>query len=367
MRNFTIYLVLTLLLFASKLIAQDTFESKAKAIAEKITYITVNEKAKLKIEVEEVNLQLEKGTITREQADQKKIKLAQECANIIENKTALNQLELKGIVQEHVDEMIRGYDVKLNLHDSVIYNGKKNKITAKIIDSTYIDVNGVKKKFVDRKTNNEKRTTSQFVFAFGLNNLVTEGKVSGSDYRYFGSHFYEWGITYKSRLLKKENLLHLKYGFSVMYNNIRPTDNRIFNKNGGQTNLEYSPNELSDSRFKNVYLVVPLHFEFDFSKNKIIKGMSKFQTQKSIRFGLGGYAGLRLKSKQYQLFNDGNGHEVEVMQKGDYNVNDFIYGVSSYVGYRDISLYVKYDLNPMFKNNNVKQNNISLGIRWDWN
>ena len=63
MRNFTIYLVLTLLLFASKLIAQDTFESKAKAIAEKITNITLDEKAKLKIEVEEVNLQLEKGTI----------------------------------------------------------------------------------------------------------------------------------------------------------------------------------------------------------------------------------------------------------------------------------------------------------------
>lgn len=367
MRNFTIYLVLTLLLFAGKLIAQETFESKAKAIAEKITNITENEKTKLKTEVEDVNLQLEKGTITKEQADQKKIQLAQESANIIENKIALTQLELKDLVQEHVDGKIRSNDVKLNSHDSVIYNGKKYKITTKIIDSTYIDANGIKRKYVESKTNNEKRTTSQFVFAFGLNNLVTKGKVSDSDYRYFGSHFYEWGITYKTRLLKNENLLHLKYGFSVMYNNIRPTDNRIFIKNGDQTNLEYSPIELSDSRLKNVYLVLPLHLEFDFSKNKIIKGISKFQTQKSIRFGLGGYAGLRLKSKQYQLFNDENGHEVEVMQNGDYNVNDFIYGISSYAGYRDISLYVKYDLNPFFNNNSIKQNNISLGLRWDWN
>ncbi|MGQ8571928.1 hypothetical protein, partial [Klebsiella pneumoniae] len=64
----------------------------------------------------------------------------------------------------------------------------------------------------------EKRTTSQFVFAMGLNNLVTNDKAAGSDFRYLGSHFYEWGGTYNTRLFKNNNLLHLKYGYSVMYN-----------------------------------------------------------------------------------------------------------------------------------------------------
>lgn len=54
-------------------------------------------------------------------------------------------------------------------------------------------------------------------------------------------------------------------------------------------------------------------------------------------------------------------------QKGDYNVNNFIYGLSSYVGYKEISLYLKYDLNPIFKNNAIDENNISLGIRFDFN
>ncbi|MFT6749305.1 MAG: hypothetical protein ACJAQ1_001243, partial [Flavobacterium sp.] len=31
------------------------------------------------------------------------------------------------------------------------------------------------------------------------------------------------------------------------------------------------------------------------------------------------------------------------------------------------SLYVKYDLNPLFKDNVAKQNNISLGLRFDFN
>jgi hypothetical protein len=54
-------------------------------------------------------------------------------------------------------------------------------------------------------------------------------------------------------------------------------------------------------------------------------------------------------------------------EKGDFNVNDFIYGVSAYLGFSETSLYVKYDLNPMFADNAVKQNNVSLGVRFDFN
>ena len=36
-------------------------------------------------------------------------------------------------------------------------------------------------------------------------------------------------------------------------------------------------------------------------------------------------------------------------------------------GYKATSLYLKYDLNPLFENNTIDQNNISLGIRFDFN
>ena len=57
--------------------------------------------------------------------------------------------------------------------------------------------------------------------------------------------------------------------------------------------------------------------------------------------------------------------EYKVKQKGDFNASDFLYGLSAYIGYENISLYMKYDLNPMFKNNAIDQNNISFGIRLD--
>jgi hypothetical protein len=355
MRNFTIYLALLVCLFASKLAAQNsnnqvekekqTFVSRAKAIAEKIDKITKDEKASLKSEVEEVNVQLEKGTITKEQADAKKQELAQARAAIIENKVNVANQELKDLVQQKVDGKIKEMGDDRNYYINLGWKSKNDSI---------------------RKLNGEARTTSQFVFAFGLNNSVTDGDVENSDYRFLGSHFYEWGLSYNTRLAKNSNLLHVKYGLSLMYNNLRPTDNRSFVVNGDETTLQTNPIHLKDSRFRSAYLVAPLHLEFDFSGKKIKDDKTIFTTHKAFRFGIGGYAGIRVKSKQILKYEE-NDHCVTEKTKGDFNASNFIYGLSTYIGYKETSLYLKYDLNPMFQNNAVKQNNISLGVRFDLN
>jgi len=133
-----------------------------------------------------------------------------------------------------------------------------------------------------------------------------------------------------------------------------------------QTNLEVFPYELENSRFKNVYLVAPLHLEFDFSENKSKEGNTSFSTHKGVRFGIGGYGGFRIKSKQKMYYNIDD-DKIRIKTKGNFNANDLIYGVSTYLGYKATSLYLKYDLNPLFENNVIDQNNISLGIRHDFN
>jgi len=364
-------------LLVSKASAQETFEAKAHAIAVKIENITKEEKAALKKEIEAINKELEAGTLNKEQADAKKMILAEARSKNIENRIAEVQEELNDLVQQKVDgkifapEMqsrnsIEFIGVKLKEKDSIFYNGIKYKVTYKTSDSLYIDINGIRKAVKSRGRVGDRRTTSQFVFAAGVNNLVTNGAIANSDYRYWGSHFYEWGVTWNTRLLKNNNLLHLKYGMSLMYNNLRPTDNRYFVVNGDQTNLEVSSIHLDDSRFRNVYIAVPLHLEFDFTKVKDKDGKKIFKTHESVRFGIGGYAGVRVKSKQILEFNEGS-RDVTQKTKGNFNANDFIYGVSTYIGYKSTSLYLKYDLNPLFKDNAIKQNNISLGIRFDFN
>ena len=153
-----------------------------------------------------------------------------------------------------------------------------------------------------------------------------------------------------------------------MYNNLRPTDNRYFVKNGNQTDLVTSSVNLDESRFRNVYLTAPLHLEFDFTPKKLSKDGTKtyFRTHESFRFWIGGYGGVRVKTKQILKY-EVDDVKVKEKQKGDFNVSDFNYGLSAYLGYGQTSLYVKYDLNPMFKNNNIDQNNVSLGLRFDFN
>lgn len=358
MKNFTFYLAMTVCLLASKLSAQDkkdnldkdiTFEIKVNHIANKIENITKEEKAALKMEIEEVNKELEAGTINKAQADEKKMKLAEVRSKNIETKVAVAEEELKELVKQKVDGKLKG-NYRRTIFGITINDDKSKQYHDSIAENR-----------------SERRTTSQFVFAAGVNNLVTDKAVANSDYRYWGSHFYEWGFTANTRLFKNDNLLHLKYGMSVMYNNLRPTDNRLFVVNGNQTNLETSPVNLKDSRFRNVYVTAPVHLEFDFTKTKTnAEGKKIFKTHESVRFGIGGYAGFRVKSKQILKFSD-DGHDVTIKEKGGFNTNDFIYGVSTYLGYGSTSLYLKYDLNPLFKDNAVKQNNISLGVRFDLN
>ena len=348
MRNLTIYLALLLFLFASKIVAQETFEAKAKTIALKIENIIKDEKNALKIEVDAVNRELESGAITEQQADEKKMKLSEIRSKNIETKVSSAQEELKDLVQQKVDGKIESVDT--------------TKTYGRFLS---LSIGGRERKN-DTIKKGEKRTTSQFVMASGVNNLVTDKSVANSDFRYWGSHFYELGITYNTRILKNDNLLHFKYGVSVMYNNLRATNNRAFVVNGNQTNLETSSINICDSRFKNVYVVAPLHLEFDFAGNKIKDGKSFFKTHQSVRLGIGGFAGARVKSKQILKYEN-DGRDVTERTRGNFNANDFIYGVSTYIGYKETSLYLKYDLNPLFSNNPIKQNNISLGVRFDFN
>jgi len=350
MKNFTVYLVILVFLFVSKVLGQETFESRAKQIADKIEKITKEEKAALKEEVEAVNVQLSEGKITQEQADKLKKELAEARAVIIEEKITLAQNELNDLVQQKVDGKIKEQD-STKKHMLVIH---------------WNDRNWEERKKSKDSIHGEKRTTSQFVFAMGLNNMMVDGKLQDSNYSFIGSHFYEWGFTYNSRLMKNNNLLHAKYGLSLMYNNIRPTDNRSFVVNQDQTNLEVNTIHLNESRFRNVYLVLPVHLEFDFTKPTVNNGKTYFKTHKSFRFGIGGYAGINVKSKQILKFEEED-LKYKTTIKGDYNVNNFIYGLSSYIGYKSLSLYAKYDLNPLFQDNLVDEKNISLGLRFDLN
>lgn len=343
-----------------------TFEKKVEHISTAMEFTLAREKNELKMKIDSLDNLFSQNKITSDELKNLKLVQAEISAGKIERNMEFQKAKLDSLIQNKVETDSKEITFKV---DTI--NGKKVYTYFKNNTTTYYEFPGMKiyKSDYDKEEKTSRRTTSQFVFAFGLNNVVTDGEnLEDSDYRVWGSHFYEWGITYNSRIFKNNNLLHAKYGLTLMYNNLRPTDNRYFVKNGNQTNLETSAIHLDDSRFRNVYLTMPLFLEFDFTPKKMSKDGTKtyFKTHESVRLGIGGYSGIRIKSKQLLHYEE-NGDDVKSKQKGDFNVSNFNYGLSAYLGYRATSLYVKYDLNPMFKHNNIDQNNVSLGIRFDFN
>ncbi|QKX05312.1 hypothetical protein HN014_10410 [Aquimarina sp. TRL1] len=329
------------------LFAQDTIHnSKIVQLKKTKEEIVVSEKNKLKKEVEKINQQLIDGEITKEKA----IMLKEAAAN----KRALNIENQLTIIDNKIALLIRNGEAYEEVEE-------RNKIE-KEIEIFGFKINGNnsnKKEVYDRRTN------ESFVIAFGLNNVLTEGtSLEDSDYRIGGSRFFEMGIVWKTRIFEKSNFARVLYGISYQSNGLKPTGNRYLVDKEGQTVLEEFRVGLDKSKFRVDHLVVPLYLEFGPSKFIETPEKIRYRIHKKFRIGVGGYAGLNISTRQKLKYIE-EGEKVKEKIKMDYNTSNFVYGLGGYLGFGDMSLYAKYDMSPLFKNAVVKQNNISLGVRFD--
>ncbi len=345
MTRILIYTVIVLLTMMQSVFAQDTLELKTKEIARKIDSITTNERMLLKKEIRKLEKDYKNNRLTEEQVEKLKKEAVTKHARIIKQEIDKLEGELYSVIQNRIDDKLKGNKIKKNS------------------DGTYTLQIKTRKK----NSTESQRTFSNFVFAFGLNNVMLNADfntIQDSPYKFGASSFMELGKNYKTRIFKENSVFYVDYGLSVRYNNLILKDNKYFVTNGNDTNLETFPHDLKKSKFKNVQLVVPLYLEMDFSKPKIKEDKKIFKRNKAFRLGFGGFGGINLKSKQilkYKL----DGKKVRDKRKGDYNVTQFVYGLNAFIGYKDTSFYVKYDANDLFHNNFKNQHNISFGVRFD--
>lgn len=341
-------------LCAQMLNAQEVSDGgKAGQLEQQKEEIVLSEKEALKKEVEAINERLAADEITAVDAKKSKEAVAKKHALNIENRLAIidNQIAL------------------LKRNDIEYLNPNKGAITLGIgsVDPNNGDVIvGMKVNTgKDKKIVYDQRTNSYLTMGFGLNNTISDDQsLDDSDYKIGGSRFFEIGWTWNTRVFKNSNFMRMKYGVSYQSNGLKPTDNRYFVQNGDQTELEEFAIDLDKSKFRMDNLVVPIHFEFGPSKVEETDKKIRYKTGGQFKIGLGGYLGLNINTVQKLKYKE-EGNRIKDKIKSDYNTSDLLYGVSGYIGFGDTSLYVKYDLSPVFKNAAVDQNNISLGIRFD--
>ncbi|MDY8136487.1 hypothetical protein [Aquimarina sp. 2201CG5-10] len=350
----TLATLLALALCAQILQAQEgENEDKIELLVQEKERIVNVEKAALKQEVEVINEKLANNEITREQAQRLKEEAAQKHALNIENALA--------IIDNRIALLKRNGTETLGTDNNRVTFGfdQKDKDDTDMIFGFKINSGG------EKKVKYDKRTYSDFVIAFGLNNAIVEGQsLDDSDYKIGGSRFFEIGCAWRTRVFNNSNFLRIKYGISFQFNGLKPTDNRYFVENGNQTELQTFPLDLSKSKFRMDNLVVPVHLEFGPSKVRESEDKIRYSTHRQFRIGIGGYAGANISTRQKLKYRE-NGNRVKDKIKRDYNTSDLIYGLSTYIGFGDMSLYAKYDLSPIFRNATIDQNNVSLGLRFD--
>jgi len=315
---------------------EEKVPQKTERLEQQKEQIIAEEKAALKKSLEAISLQLEDSEISPAEADRLREEAAKKHALNIDNRLAIAENESEW---------------QLRNDEGITEKGEKS------ISS--------EKKIADESRTRSNRTTSQLVIAAGFNNALKDGQsLNDSDFKLGGSRFFELGIAWRTRVFEDSNWLRLRYGISFQFNGLKPTDNRYFVEDGNLTVLEVYPLDLKKSKYKMDNLVIPLHFEFGPSNRSTSDRGTWFYTDKKIKIGLGGFAGVNIGERQKLKFDEGN-NNVKQKLKGDYNTNDLIYGLSGYIGWGGTSIYVKYDLNPIFKDPNLELHNISLGLRFD--
>ncbi|MFY9243061.1 MAG: hypothetical protein WAO74_08540 [Polaribacter sp.] len=366
-----ILLILVLFVATVAQSQEKTFEDEVSKISKRIENITKQQKDSLKSKVVAIDKQLERGEITEDTANTLKKEVAAYHARRIEKLVGEQEALLQILVQDKTNGKIASSDEMItDEDDDNIFTIGRKVFKLNISDGDLDERNEKRKERWKFRNKTQRTTTTQFVFAMGINNVLNNNKLSSlnnSEYQLWRSRFYELGWTWKTRFTKEPSQFYFKYGFSLLWNNLRLENNQQHVKNGDMTNIETRIDEsLTESRLRHVQLNFPMHLEWDLSKNKIYDdGRVRDRTNNSVRLGLGGFFGFKLGTRQYLEYQNLNGVDVNEVQYNNFNMNTFNYGISTYIGYKSTSFYVKYDLNPLF--NNTETRNISMGIRLDLN
>ncbi len=332
------------------------YQRKIEKLEKQKTRITAQEKDALKIEVKSINDRLAKGAITAEEAKILKEEAAKKRALNIEDRIAI------------IDNRI----ALLERNEGLVINDSMNDTIVEDQIQIGIEINGEPaEEFIfgtkswKRELKYDRRTYSDFVLTIGLNNAIIEGEsLSDSPYRIGGSRFFELGWQWRTRVFKNSNFMRFNYGFSFQFNGLKPEGNLFFVENGDQTELQEFAFDLNKSKLRMDNLVFPIHFEFGPSRYRETEKTFRYNIDKSFRLGIGGYGGFNIGTRQKLKYSE-NGNRIKEKLKRDYNTADLIYGLSAYAGIGGVQLYMKYDLNPIFRNAAIEQRNISLGLRFD--
>ncbi|PVY38698.1 outer membrane beta-barrel protein [Pontibacter virosus] len=201
-----------------------------------------------------------------------------------------------------------------------------------------------------------KATRFNFDVDLGLNNFLNTESQQVPDLKPLGSRYVSLNWHLKSQIGGRKSPLHLVSGLEFAFNNYmfdrnfvieEDVDDVTFFRREPETN--YDKSKLTHSSV-NIPLMPMLQFKRQNGKE-------------GFKIAAGPFVGYRLGGHSKLKYEDSGKTQKEKI-RSSYNLSDFQYGLTGVVGYGNLDLFVKYNMNDLFKDNRGPDANvISFGLR----
>jgi hypothetical protein len=339
--------------------------------------IQKKEKEKLKTAI----AQLSEEDLPQQTLDSLKMDLAEKAAKNIENQMAILDNSIEYFERNQEDVSIGEQDSRGNSELNINLGGWK---LLSISENNYGNnpALGTKEYFVQpskrvKITSENKgqvesypRVADDFlVLGLAFNNAMPDGgSLDDTGIRFAGSRTFEIGYARDFRVFEKSNWLRIKYGVSLQFNGLKPEGNRIFETDGTQTSIEDFDFNLRKNKFRMDNLIFPVHFQIGKSDARLNEKTGKaYFSDHNFKVGIGGFVGLNLLNTQKLKYTNDLGTRTKERQRDDFNTNNLLYGLSTYIGWEEFSIFAQYNINPLFRNSPMDMNNFQIGVRFDIN
>ncbi len=200
----------------------------------------------------------------------------------------------------------------------------------------------------------QPRSRLDFILDVGLNNYLENGSFPAGNQPYslrpLGSWYWNLGPTYRSHLFGP---VFIDLGLSAALNVYRfdnPRSRLIADDNGVQFVLDNNNYNYKKSKLSTWHLqakVVPM---LAFGSNQRRSWRLWNNIDKGFRIGAGMYGGYRLWSRTKYVYDD-NGNKQKDKATANHLLANVRYGIRGQIGFKGIDLFVEYDLNNMFQQN----------------
>lgn len=216
-------------------------------------------------------------------------------------------------------------------------------------DTTRTDSDEDYRKAKLRYRNKKSGLSVETDFHIGLNNWIRQSQVPGytaDDYalRPLGSRYFAISLSQNPTLARSRGTkLSLRYALQLAWNNFMFDDDLIVRR--GATNVVFDRNvggsateNLKKSKLTVASLELPVAPRITFYNAS---------GRKAFHLGVGGFVGYRVGSYtkvKYVTNNRDHNHDR-------FYLNDFQYGLLADIGILRTNLFVKYNLNPVFRTN----------------